>query len=242
MPGLLERNSTTLPTEASVEAGPQLTPPRGLPVDAAPQPTGWPTRAKVLVAVLIVTTVLGAIGTAVGFNSGEDLSDDVERLELEVATLRTQRDDARSSADMFEADLVDERARAETAEANAEAIAGDAAELNSTIASLSSELESAQGAADQMQSRVATLTAERDDARAIIDQLETDLIHGVVSNGDGIEVATPYPSEGSIHPVAMAAGGASDVVAQQVPSSWTPASVFETELIAQVGESAAIGD
>lgn len=238
MPGLLERNREILPTETSVEAGPSLTPPRGSPVDAATQPTGWPTRAKALVAVLIVTTVLGAIGTVVGFDSGEDLSVDVERLELEVATLTTQRDDARASADLLEADLVDERSRVETAEANAEAIAGDAAELNSTVASLSSELESAQRATDQMQSQVATLTAERDDARTIIDQLETDLVHGVVSSGDGIEVATPYPSEGSIHPVAMVAGEATDVVAKQVPSSWTPANVFETELIAQVGESA----
>lgn len=235
MATLLERTTTHEPPLATHPNGSNLSPPTGTPQVVSP-PHGWPRRAKVVVAVLSITTIAGVAGTVIGLTR-DDRSDEVTQLESDVAALESDVDGLEGERD--------------AALADAARLTDEIAALDADLADLAQQLEAAEeGAATNarqvsaleatvgdLESTLAAVTAERDDAFGVIDQLETDLINGVVADRHGIAVAVPYPSSESIHPIAVLGEGVATTVASELPAGWTSDSVFDVELVAHIGDS-----
>ena len=73
MTDLAERTTgSTLVDETTRAPTPERTPPDRRPPVMPSATAPWPSRAKLLVAVLAVAALLGAAGTFIGFTTGDD--------------------------------------------------------------------------------------------------------------------------------------------------------------------------
>ncbi|MDW3215019.1 MAG: hypothetical protein R8G01_13530 [Ilumatobacteraceae bacterium] len=113
----------------------------------------WPKGGVVLVALLAIAAVLGAVGTAAGFASGDDDSTERE-LRGQVATLTSERGAAIEAVAVLDAELVSLRELLFAAQGGADDLAGQVGTL---------------------QARVAALTDQRSTALASIDALDAEL-------------------------------------------------------------------
>lgn len=165
-----------------------ITPPSIAPPTATPSPTvyslergtagggtRWPKGGVVLVALLAIAAMLGAVGTAVGFASGDDGATERE-LRGQVATLTTERDDAVGELALLDGELVSLRQQLVAAQNGAEGLAGQVAALQARIDTLSDQRRAALDRVDALdadltqvqqelaatQQRLTDVTADRD--------------------------------------------------------------------------------
>jgi hypothetical protein len=136
MTDLAERTTgSTFVEEFRPTRTPGRTPPEHVPPVTPPPTTPWPSRARLLIAVLAVATLLGAAGTIIGFTSGDDPSATEQNLELSVATLTAERDD----------------------------LAGQVTEFDTTIATITTERDDLVGQVTSLESMIDDIAAERED-------------------------------------------------------------------------------
>jgi len=159
----------TTPTSTPSQAPPAQRP-RATPHVTPP----WPPRAKLWVVVLLVAAVLGAVGTVIGFTSGDDtttteLQATIDTLTNERADLVAQTNDLQATLDTLTverdgqvAQIADLEATIETRTDQRDGLATQLAGLEVTLAERNTEL--------------ATRTAERDALVRQIATLETDLV------------------------------------------------------------------
>lgn len=135
----------------------------------------WPRGGVVLVALLAIAAVLGAVGTAAGFASGDDGSTERE-LRGEVAVLTSERGDAVEALAVLDGELVSLRRQLEAAQDGADGLAGQVGVLQARISSLSDQRAAALASVDALdaeltqaqqelaatQQRLTDVTADRD--------------------------------------------------------------------------------
>lgn len=192
MSQVLHRRSHSSSAVRTPQSAPSSVPPSVRPPDERDgAPASWPMSAKVLVAILVVATVLGALGTAIASSSGNDSAEralqdridtlvqerdgalsDVAALDAELATVQQELLDAQAGNDGLTADITELEARIETLSAQrADALADAAAltvtvgDLEATIADLEGDLVELDGRADMLD---AALKSANDRAAAAI--------------------------------------------------------------------------
>lgn len=169
--GLLHRSHT-----AAADGALHTTPDSG-PPPAHPPGTDsgdpWPMRARVLVALLVMATVLGTVGTVFGFTSGDDGATE-RTLRDQVASLTKERDDSLDAVDELDAELVTLRQRLRAAQDGNDDLIARTAELEDQIAALTAQRDAAKDTAASlevelatMQQRLTNTIAERDALAAL---------------------------------------------------------------------------
>lgn len=140
--------------DAVMSTKPDVAPPHVFSLERDPGGGArWPRGGVVLVALLAIAAVLGAVGTAVGFASGDDGATERE-LRGQVATLGSERADAIDALVVLEGDLASVRQDLLAAQAGQEDLAGQVGVL---------------------EARLASLTEQRDAARSTVDALDAEL-------------------------------------------------------------------
>jgi len=172
--------------------------PRAIPHVTPP----WPPRAKLWVVVLLVAAVLGAIGTVIGFTSGDDtttteLQATIDTLTAERADLVAQTNDLQATIDTITAErdglvaqIADLEATIETGTDQRDGLVTQLAGLETTLAQRNAEL--------------VTRTAQRDSLVRQIAILETDLVaqtqltSTVVAERDALAKLFPIAADTSL--------------------------------------------
>ncbi len=179
--GLAER---TAPTYA-----PEYSPPEHRPPVTPPTAAPWPRNAKATVATLLVAAVLGALGTIIGFATGDDQTAAERESQATIETLTTERNALVSQVTDFQSDLdatVAERDAIATElaalEVTSDAIVGQRDDLVDALAAL--ELTNADVVAVRddlvdelavLESSSAAVIAERDELVAQLTELDATI-------------------------------------------------------------------
>lgn len=161
MTNVLHRRSAPTVTTRPSTSPPNSVPPPGQPPDEIDRrPTPWPTDAKVWVAILVVATVIGAVGIAAALTSGGEASAD-RQLQDRITTLTQERDAA------------EERVVTLTEERDDALMTLD--EIDAELLNLRERLQTAEDGSDELEVQIATLTAQRAEALATVDSLEATI-------------------------------------------------------------------
>ena len=124
--------------------------------------SAWPSSAKLVMAILIVAALLGAIGTVVGFVSGDDSTTE---LDAQIATLTSERDDLLAQLAEY-----DTRIAAVTTERDA--VAAELAELDTTASGVAAERDQLVAQLASLDTALAAVTTDRDDLAVRLTELD----------------------------------------------------------------------
>ncbi len=167
--------TTPLPTRGR-ESTPDQAPPARLPPTTPHVTPPWPPRAKLWVAVLLVAAVLGAVGTVIGFTSGDDTTTTTTELQATIDTLTAERADLVAQTNDLQATI-------DTLTAERDGLVAQIADLDATIETrtdqrdgLAIQLAGLETTLAERNAELATRTAERDALVRQIAVLETDLV------------------------------------------------------------------
>lgn len=158
-----------------------------------------------LVALLAIAAVLGAIGTAAGFDSGDDGATERE-LRSQVTILTTQRAEALEDIATLDSELASLRQQLIDAQDGADGLAGQVGMLEARIASLSAQRDAAQSSADAL---AAELTLAQQELAAIQQRL-TDV------TADRDALARLFPMEFAPSLDAVDTAGTYDVTTKRI--------------------------
>jgi uncharacterized protein YoxC len=183
--------------KATPSSTPGQAPPAGRP-RATPHVTPpWPPRAKLWVAVLLVAAVLGAVGTVIGFTSGDDTATTPTELEATIDALTTERADLVAQTNDLQATI-------DTLTAERDGLVAQISDLDATIETTADQRD---GLAIELAGVEATLTnrtVQRDALVRRIAIVETDLVDQtqrtstVVAERDALATLFPIDFDASL--------------------------------------------
>ena len=156
MTDLAERTRTPELIERTTPSfTPGHVPPEHLPPLAPHAKEPWPSNAKMLVVALVVLAVLGAIGTVIGFTSGDDGPTTEQELQATIDTMTTDRDQLVGQVSDLQAEI-------DATVAERDELVGQLAQLESTSVTLTAERDQLVADLADVEATLATLTVERD--------------------------------------------------------------------------------
>ena len=213
MTNVLHRRTRSAAVESGLPLAPEFVPPSLYPPDRDDGPPArWPIGAKVLIAILIVVAVLGAVGTAIGFNRDGNGSAE-QQLQDRIDSLTADRDNALDAVGQLDAELVTLRHRLQDAQTADDGLTDRVIELEDRIESLTGQRAEALVAVDR-------LTVERDDALSAADGPVADLatvrqrLAAAVAERDVLADLFPIEFDASLGDVAVV--GKYDIKLSQV--------------------------
>ena len=153
---------TTIPPRT-----PEHPPPGGVPPVSPHGRPPWSRNAKAILAVLVVATVLGTLGTIIGMNSGDDGAAEQE-LRARIETLTAERVDLVGQVAALQANIDD-------VEAARDVLVARLAALDGSNDDLTAEREGLLDRVDALDGQIASLGTERDGLVDRVAELETEV-------------------------------------------------------------------
>jgi hypothetical protein len=123
-------------------------PPKRTPPVAPTVTTPWPRNAKLLAAVLVVVALLGAMGTIIGFASGDDTSAVKRQYQTQIDQLTDQRDSALSTNAGVVSQLATANDRVTTIEQARDALNTELTAAKATVTTLTAQATDLQAKLD----------------------------------------------------------------------------------------------
>lgn len=126
----------------------------------------WPMGAKALVVVLLVAAVLGAVGTVIGFTTGDDktVTPDTTEMEATIDSLTIERNRLLSAYDAMTVDLVAQRNLTDVAQQARDDLARQVSAIETQIATITAQRDNLRTANANLG---ASLAAQQDELVAV---------------------------------------------------------------------------
>lgn len=189
MSQVLHRRHHSATDFRSRPSAPSSTPPSSNPPDDwGESRSPWPVSAKVAVAILIVATVLGALGTVIASSSGNDSAE--RELEAQVDALTGERDEALRDLSSIDAELATARQQLLDAQDGNDDLSLDIADLETRIGNLTTERTELVATVAALEGDVSALDGRADMLEAALN-ITNDELAAAISARDNLASLFP---------------------------------------------------
>lgn len=159
----------------------------------------WPTRAKAVVAILAVATLVATIGAVIGFR---DNGSTQRELRVQIGSLTVDRDEALAAARALDADIAMLRRDLQEARDGNDVLTADITELELQMVALTDRLADSMAADADAKADLGEALVTTDSLKAAL-ATEQDRVAAAVTDRDALAALFPMKFTGSLTDVTL---------------------------------------